>query len=160
MTDFSQSFRPIIGDAPRTLILGTLPSKVSLVKQEYYGHPRNHFWPLIYALYGSDVEEDYLSRVAFAKENNIAVWDVCYTAVRPGSLDADITGEEPNKIRELLEEFPTISTICFNGKKAEQLFFKYFPKREVIRYCTLLSSSPANATYSFEQKLEDWKRVF
>ena len=159
MADFSHSFSPIIGDAPRVLILGTLPSKVSLKKQEYYGHPRNHFWPIVYALFGDRIDEEYDQKVAYAKAHHIAVWDVCFTALRPGSLDADISAEVPNRITELLVQCPTITTIAFNGKKSEQLYFKYFKKREDLRYMTLLSSSPANAVYSFEQKQQQWQQL-
>lgn len=159
MENVSQSFSPIIGDTPRVLILGTLPSKVSLERQQYYGHPQNKFWRIIYALFEGDYQEDYKKKVDFAKEQQIAIWDVCYTAVRPGSLDAHISAEKPNCIDEILQELPSISLIAFNGKKSEQLFFKYFKKTEGISYVTLLSSSPANAAYSFVQKLDDWKKI-
>lgn len=159
MNNVSQSFPPIIGDTPRVLILGTLPSKVSLAKQQYYGHPQNKFWRIVYALFEEDYQEDYESKVIFAKEQHIAIWDVCYTALRPGSLDADISMEEPNCIGEFLNKNPSVSVIAFNGKKSEQLFFKYFKKREEINYLSLLSSSPANAAYSFVQKLENWKKI-
>jgi len=159
MTDLSKSFAPILGNDPRVLILGTLPSKVSLEKQQYYGHPQNKFWPIIYRLFDGVMAEDYKERVKFAKTQHITIWDVCYAAVRPGSLDADISREKPNHIEELLEEYPSISLVAFNGKKAEQLYFKYFDRQVHLRYITLLSTSPANAAYSFEQKLEDWKQI-
>lgn len=159
MKDLSHSFPPIIGDNPTVLILGTLPSKVSLERQQYYGHPQNKFWRIIYALYGGSYEDSYEARVSFAKEYHIAVWDVCFTAVRPGSLDADISEEQPNRIEEFLVQYPSITTIVFNGKKAKQLFFKYFKEKESIKYLTLLSTSPANAAFSFEQKIEDWRQI-
>ena len=159
MENISQSFSPIIGDNPRVLILGTLPSKVSLERQQYYGHPQNKFWKIIYALFEEDYQEDYNRKVDFAREQHIAIWDVCHTAVRPGSLDAHISAEAPNRIDEILLKLPSLSLIAFNGKKAEQLFFKYFKKKEEISYVTLLSSSPANAVYSFVQKQEDWKKI-
>lgn len=159
MNDTSQSFPPIIGDKPTVLILGTLPSKVSLKKQQYYGHPQNKFWTIIYSLFAEDIQEDYNTRIAFAKSKNLAIWDVCFTAIRPGSLDADINEETPNSIEEMLLDYPSIKTIAFNGKKAEQLFFKYFDRNDSLKYCVLLSSSPANAAYSFEEKLENWKQI-
>ncbi|MDA3853893.1 MAG: DNA-deoxyinosine glycosylase [Bacteroidales bacterium] len=160
MENISQSFLPIIGATPRVLILGTLPSKVSLERQQYYGHPQNKFWRIIYALFEGDYQEDYSKKVVFAKEQHIAVWDVCFTAIRPGSLDVDISEEQPNLIEELLEQHSSITTIAFNGKKAEQLFFKYFKKKKQISYLTLLSTSPANAAYSFEKKLENWCQIY
>lgn len=141
------------------LILGTLPSKVSLQKQEYYGHPRNHFWPIIYALFSGELEDDYTEKAAFAKSHHLAIWDVCYTAKRPGSLDADIVAEVPNLIKQLLQNYPTIKTIAFNGKKSEQLYFKHFKREQGLTYITLLSTSPANAAFSFDKKLENWMQI-
>ena len=46
------SFDPIVDDKSRVLILGTMPGVESLRKQEYYGHPRNAFWPIIAAVCG------------------------------------------------------------------------------------------------------------
>ena len=94
-----------------------------------------------------------------AIENHIAIWDVCYTAFRKGSLDSAIQKEIPNKIDELIKTNPSISTIVFNGQKAKKLYDKYFPTFEGINYITLLSTSPANARYSFDEKLKDWNQI-
>ncbi len=158
--DYSLSFSPLIGKHPQILILGTLPSTISLQKHEYYGHPRNHFWKLLYALFAEEFSEDYKDRIALIKRHPVAIWDVCYRAHRPGSLDSNINAEIPNDIEYFLQQYPTISTILFNGKKAEQLYFKHFESKEDLHYHTLLSSSPANAAYSYEQKLENWRPYF
>lgn len=92
-------------------------------------------------------------------ENNVAIWDVCYIAIREGSLDSAIKEESPNKIDELIALNPSISTIAFNGQKAAKLYEKYFKKYDDINYITLLSTSPANAKYSFEEKLKDWSQI-
>ena len=92
-------------------------------------------------------------------ENNIAIWDICYTAIRKGSIDSTIKEESPNRINELIVLNPSISIIVFNGQKASKLYEKYFPKFENINYLTLLSTSPANAKYSFEEKLKDWSQI-
>lgn len=159
MPTFSQSFQPVLGLEPRVLILGTLPGKESLRKQEYYGNPRNHFWKIIYTLFDAPLEEEYGAKIAFAKENKIALWDVCHRAVRASSLDSDIKEEQANEIGELLDKNPTIKTVAFNGQKAEKLFDKYFDRREEIKYLSLLSSSPANASYSYEKKLAQWRQL-
>ncbi len=159
MQDFSQSFPPILGDHPKVLILGTLPSKESLRKQQYYGHPRNSFWKIIYTLFNGNFSIDYSERIKFAKNCNIAVWDVCYSAFRVGSLDSEIKKERPNTIDLLLNKNSSIRLVAFNGQKAALLYDKYFDRIEGIAYVTLLSTSPANAAFSFEKKLENWKFI-
>ena len=139
--------------------MGTLPSKKSLELQQYYGHPRNAFWRILFSLFSREFSSDYDYRKLLAIENNIAIWDVCYTAIRKSSLDSDIKEETPNKINVLIGKNASISTIVFNGLKAAKLYDKYFPKFENINHITLLSTSPANAKFSFEEKLEDWSQI-
>lgn len=155
--DYSQSFNPIIGSSPNFLILGTMPGKESLKQQQYYAHPRNVFWKIIFTIFNGNFTTDYSNRLNFVKENKIALWDVCSTCFRAGSLDSNIKEEIPNKIHELLENNPSISSIIFNGKTAEKLYKKHFEHLENKKYFTALSTSPANASYTFEQKLENWK---
>lgn len=154
-----KSFKSIVGDAPEILILGTLPGKESLRLQQYYGHPRNAFWKLMYQLFQEEFKEDYLEKTQFLKRNKIALWDVCGSADRKSSLDVDIKNEQPNLINELLQQYPSIKVIGFNGKKAEKLYDKYFERNSSIQYHTLLSTSPANASYTFLEKLTNWKII-
>lgn len=153
----TKSFLPIIGKNPKVLILGTLPSKKSLELRQYYGHPRNAFWKILFTLFNDTFSSNYDNKKSLAIEHNIAIWDVCFTAIRKGSLDSAIKEESPNKIDALLKNNTSISSIAFNGQKAAKLYAKYFPKFDNINYITLLSTSPANAKYSFEEKLRDWK---
>lgn len=139
--------------------MGTLPSKKSLELQQYYGHPQNAFWKILFSLFSKEFSSNYDHRKSLAVENNIAIWDVCFTAIRKGSLDSAIKEESPNKIDELIALNPSISTIAFNGQKAAKLYEKYFKKYDDINYITLLSTSPANAKYSFEEKLKDWGQI-
>ena len=136
-----------------------MPSKKSLELQQYYGHPRNTFWKILFTLFSKQFSLDYNHRKSLAIENSIAIWDVCYTAIRKGSLDSAIKEEKPNKIDELIVENPLISIMAFNGQKAAKLYEKYFPKLENINYIRLLSTSPANAKFSFEEKLKDWRQI-
>ncbi|MFC1785223.1 DNA-deoxyinosine glycosylase [Candidatus Neomarinimicrobiota bacterium] len=149
----------MIGIYPKVLILGTLPSKKSLELQQYYGHPRNTFWKILFILFNRPFSSNYNNKKLLAIENSIAIWDVCYTAVRKGSLDSAIKDEIPNKIDELIEDNPSINTIAFNGQKAAKLYAKYFPKFDNINYITLVSTSPANAKFDFEDKLENWSQI-
>jgi hypoxanthine-DNA glycosylase len=46
---------PIIDDKAEVLILGTLPSDVSLAKGQYYANPANDFWKLIGHVFNQNV---------------------------------------------------------------------------------------------------------
>ena len=155
--DFSQSFLPILGESPKILFLGTMPGKESLRKIQYYAHPQNQFWKILFHIFNFDFTTNYKAKIDFAKLNKFALWDVCYTCFRKGSLDTKINNEIPNKMSELLLSNPTIQTIIFNGQKAEKLYKKHFEINIGIKYFTVLSSSPANASFTFEQKLKNWE---
>lgn len=135
-----------------------MPGVASLDAQEYYAHPRNAFWKIISAIKGVKCPTDYEKKKQMIREMNIALWDVCHTCVRSGSLDSDIRYEEPNAIAELLAENPTIRTIFFNGQPAQKLFRRHLKDIKGVDFITLPSTSPAHAV-SWEQKLEVWRVI-
>ena len=139
--------------------MGTLPSKQSLQFQQYYGNPHNSFWKILFKLFNRSFSSNYAHKKLLAFDNNIAIWDVCYTAKRKGSLDSAIKEESPNPINELIALNPSISIIAFNGQKAAKLYNKFFTNFDGIDYLTLLSTSPANAKYSFGEKLKNWDQI-
>ena len=49
-----ESFKPILGALPHTLVLGSCPSVISLEKAEYYGNKRNAFWPIMNDVFGGN----------------------------------------------------------------------------------------------------------
>jgi hypoxanthine-DNA glycosylase len=153
------SFDPILPANPKVFILGTMPGKQSLGKQQYYANNRNSFWKIIYELTEEVFSENYAERIDTLKRNHIAIWDICQFGERKTSLDSDIKNEQPNPINEIVEMFPSVKQILFNGKKAEKLYRKYFSEIDHIKYETVLSTSPANARYSFREKLNNWKTV-
>ena len=112
---------------------------------------------ILFQLFNSESKENYLDKIVFLKQNNIVLWDVCQTCYRKGSLDSDIQKEIPNEIPNLIQQNPTINKIIFNGQKAEKLYKKHFEFLNKIKYFTVLSSSPANAAFTYDQKLENWK---
>jgi len=154
-----ESFFPIVGKQSVVLILGTIPGKESLRLKEYYANSRNVFWKILSTLHNAEVETDYKSKTDFLKQNGISIWDVCQTAIRETSLDSDIKDEIPNDLKDFIKSHPTIRIIAFNGQKAEKLYNKYFERFKNITYLTLLSTSPANASYTYTEKLEDWNRI-
>ena len=154
-----QSFLPILSNEPRILILGSLPGDLSIKKNQYYAHPQNKFWKILFAIYNESFSENYEFRQQLTLNNHLALWDVAHSAIRKGSMDVEMKDEKPNKIDELLTEYPTIEKVLFNGKKAEQLFFKNFEQKTHINYISLPSTSPANAQYSLDRLIEIWKNA-
>ena len=94
-----QSFAPVAAADSRLLILGSMPGVRSLQLQQYYGHPQNRFWPLLALLLGYEkVPDAYAEKKQMLLDNRIALWDVLGYCQREGSLDSDITGEQPNDL--------------------------------------------------------------
>lgn len=152
------SFSPIIDDHSKILILGSIPGVKSLEKQQYYGHPQNKFWKIIFELFNENFTDDYEEKINVLKKYHIALWDVIDSCERKGSLDSEIRNEEANQIKELLEEYPNIHTIFCNGGKSYKNLQKILGKNYKIPVFLLPSTSPLH-TVSFEKKLEEWKRV-
>ncbi|MFV0249317.1 MAG: DNA-deoxyinosine glycosylase [Tenacibaculum sp.] len=157
--NYIESFDPLLTNSPKILILGTLPGVESLKVQQYYGHARNVFWKIIFQFFKQPPTTNYSYKIDLLKQNKIALWDVCRVAKRKTSLDSDIKGEKPNAVEKLVEAYPSIVAIGFNGKKARELYDTFFNRKASIDYHTLLSTSPANAKYSFEEKFNNWKEI-
>ena len=137
-------------------MLGTLPGEESLRRQEYYAHPRNLFWPIVFALFGTTPAARYEDRVAFLIARQIAVWDVCASGEREASADATIRGEVPNAIGALLDAHPGIGAVAFNGSGAQRLHDRHFARRPGHAYLALPSTSPAHARLALPDKLARW----
>ena len=157
-------FGPIAGSKARILILGSMPSRKSLADQQYYAHPRNAFWPIMGELLGFDPGLGYETRLQSLSDHGVALWDVAYRCMRPGSLDADMREVEPNDFRGFLSSHLHIRAIFFNGRKAEELFRRLvlpvLPEDFArIKHHLLPSTSPANAALNRSQKLAAWQIV-
>jgi hypoxanthine-DNA glycosylase len=160
----SRGFPPVVGVAPRVLVLGSLPGQASLAARAYYAQPQNAFWPIMGVLCAAGPELDYGARLAALTRAGIALWDVLAEAERPGSLDADIVAvtQRTNDVAGLVGNEPSIELICFNGKKAAAIFAREIeadlPRRNVTSV-TLPSTSAAFASMRREQKLARWREV-
>lgn len=159
-------FPPLADAHVRVLILGSLPGQVSLQQQQYYAQPQNAFWKIMGRLFGAGPELPYEERVQRLVRNRIALWDICASAHRPGSLDAAIVHSSvvPNDLAAFIAAHPGIGLICFNGGKAAELYRRLvlpgLPATVCpIRYETLPSTSPAHAAMPFEEKLTRWAAV-
>lgn len=157
-----EGFKPLLGDMPQMLILGTMPSVQSLKTHQYYGHPRNAFWWIMSELCGFDFTLPYKERVAHLLANNIAVWDVIASCHRPGSLDSKIDQSTVtvNRLSEVFQQYPSLKLVAFNGQAAEKLFSKFINKDDWQGDKIILpSTSPANAALSKEKKLTQWAQI-
>ena len=159
-------FPPIANTHARILILGSLPGQVSLQQQQYYAHPHNAFWKIMGRLFGAGPELAYAERAQRLMQNEIALWDVCAAAQRPGSLDAAIVHASvvPNDFAAFIELHPGVALIGFNGGKAADLYRRLVLPRlpatqRTIRTETLPSSSPTHAAMTFDDKLAHWAAV-
>ena len=146
------------------LILGSMPGKASLSANEYYAHPRNAFWKIIASLAGVQPDLPYASRVGMLTSGRIALWDVLESCTRYSSLDADIIPSSitANDFLSFYRSHPKIAQVFFNGAHAETSYKKHVlpalgGEFEHIAYRRLPSTSPANATLTFEQKLKEWR---
>lgn len=154
-----ESLSPIVNINSKILILGTMPGIESLRKQEYYGHSRNLLWKMIAHITGNEIPEQYKEKVKLLNAEGIALWDVCMTCIREGSLDSNIQDETPNDLHTLIDKYPTIKAIAFNGKEAAKLFGKHIGSMEGIRLISLPSTSPANASIPMKTKIEAWVQL-
>ena len=158
MSNRISSFPPIVSNDAKILILGSVPGVKSLEMQEYYAHPENKFWKIIFELFNENFSEDYLEKIKILKKNKIAVWDVIDSCERVGSLDTTIKNEESNDILQLLKKYQNIKTIFCNGGKSYKNLQKIVGKNFEIPIYLLPSTSPLH-TISFEKKLESWKII-
>lgn len=152
-----KAFPPLINDNDRILILGTMPGEKSLELQEYYGNRGNQFWRLIYSTFELPLENDYINKTAFLKEQGIAVWDVLEYCEREGSLDSKIRNEKANNFKRFYKEYPNLQYVLFSSRNAAAYYDKYVGRSENLKYDVLPSPSGANASKSFQQKLQEWK---
>lgn len=151
------SFSPLVDEKSRILILGSLPGLKSLELNQYYAHPQNRFWKIMFAIFDTPLSNDYSIRCSLLLSNHIALWDVLKCADRKGSSDGNIRNQIPNDIPLLLKEHPNISFIIYNGSCAFSNFKKYFGQPP-LRYKHLLSTSPACAGRDHE-RFEMWERA-
>lgn len=159
-------FPPLSAPDATVLILGSMPGRLSLLKQQYYAHPRNGFWPLIDRLLGIPVTLDYDDRCGRLTGARIALWDVLQTCTRTGSLDSDIVESSivPNNFRQFFRAHKEIRAIYFNGAKAEAVYRKHvYPglpgNAAGLPAFRLPSTSPAHASLDLEEKLERWRVI-
>jgi hypoxanthine-DNA glycosylase len=153
----------VVGEGARLLVLGSFPGVASLAAQQYYAHPRNQFWPILSALWGLEGQEalsalPYEARLPIVRRHGLAIWDVYAGCLREGSLDSAIQEAELNDLAGLIRQVPTLRAIAHNG--GESARHMKITQALGLPVFKLPSTSPANASWSFERKLAAWRAVF
>ena len=158
-SDLLRGLAPIASRRTRLLVLGSFPGEASLAAQQYYAHPRNHFWPIVSALWGVDLRAlPYARRIAFVKDKGLGLWDVYAACHREGSLDSSIEGAVANDLAGLVARTPQLQAIAHNGGESARSM--RITRSFGLPVHRLPSTSPANASWSFERKLAAWREVF
>ncbi len=154
----SHPFPALYNKDSKILILGSFPSVKSREQMFFYGHPQNRFWKVISAVFECDEPETVEEKKQFLLKNGIALWDVIASCEITGSSDSSIKNVKVNDISEILKA-ADIRQIFVNGKTAEKYFKKYM-KAQINRDAICLpSTSPANASWSVEKLVEQWKVI-
>ena len=153
---------PLVGSRTRLLILGSFPGVASLAAQQYYGHPQNHFWRILQDIWPSSPigtgADSYKIRSEWLLARRLGLWDVYAACEREGSLDSRIRNPQVNDFAAIRRLCPELQAIAHNGAES----FKHSRHTLLIGLSVyqLPSTSPANASWSFERKLAAWREVF
>ncbi|RGE46831.1 DNA-deoxyinosine glycosylase [Comamonas testosteroni] len=152
---------PAVADQrTRALVLGSFPGAKSLQLQQYYAHPQNKFWPLLQALWPQHSQpprEDYAGRCEWLLQRGLGLWDVYASCEREGSLDSAIRAAEVNDFASLRQRCPQLRLALHNGGES----YKHARQTEALGLVAvkLPSTSPANASWTFEKKLQAWREA-
>ncbi len=153
-----EGLAPVLFADTRLVVLGSFPGAASLAAQQYYGHPRNNLWALLSTLWDEDlVGMDYAQRLAALRRHRVGLWDVYRSCEREGSLDSAIRLAVPNELAQLKVRAPQLQAVAHNG--AESARSRRLTEQLGVDVHTLPSTSPANASWSFERKLAAWRDV-
>lgn len=152
---FKEGLEPWIDEYSEILILGSLPSDISIKEQAYYQNKsRNSFWKLMHGLFGEGPDSK-----EFLLKNHIALWDCLAAGNREGNLDSSFSGGEvSNKIPELLASHPSIKGIVLNGSGKPKNFFEIYFKKLYQQIDVIAVPSSSNARgILFEDKRRAWE---
>ena len=156
-----QGLPPIVSRNTKLLLLGSFPGAASLARQQYYAHPQNQFWKILQAIWPSRARaasvSSYEINSALLLDRGLGVWDVYASCERTGSLDAAIRNPQVNDFAALARQCPQLRAIAHNGGES----FKHAKHSAMLGLPVykLPSTSPANASWSFERKLAAWREV-
>ena len=158
--DLLTGLAPIVSPETAVLVLGSFPGARSLAERQYYAHPQNHFWKILQAIWPAHPlpagADSYPKRSQWLLDHGLGVWDVYAACRREGSLDTAIRDAVVNDIAGLA--LPKLAAIAHNG--GESFRHAGHTRGLGVPVYKLPSTSPANASWGFERKLQAWREVF
>ncbi|MBR2340389.1 MAG: DNA-deoxyinosine glycosylase [Clostridia bacterium] len=149
---------PLYDDGSKILILGSFPSVKSREQMFFYGHPKNRFWRVLSSVFEAKEPKDIEEKRKFLLTHSIALWDTIASCDIVGSSDSSIKNVRPNDIGIILKK-AEIEKIFVNGKTAEKYYNKYIKDKINREAVCLPSTSPANASWSLDRLIEEWKII-
>lgn len=161
-----QGLPPVASRETVVLVLGSFPGAASLRARQYYAHPQNHFWKILQALWPRHPlppagTGHYAQRCEWLLARRLGLWDVYESCEREGSLDTAIRNARVNDFARLHGHCPRLAALAHNGAES----FRHAPAAlaslgaahpTTIEAVRLPSTSPANASWSFDRKLAAW----
>lgn len=151
---------PIAAPDAEILILGNMPSVMSLSARQYYANPRNTFWRIACELFGCPADAAYEERADTLRRNRVALWDVLRQCRRTGSLDSAIEPASmvPNDFATFFADHPHIVRVYFNGAAAQRNYDRLVAPNPGAGFVRLPSTSPAQ-TMRYADKLAAWRVI-
>jgi hypoxanthine-DNA glycosylase len=151
-------FEPVIDEQSQILVLGSIPSVVSVQQGYYYAHPTNRFYQVLSLLFHEDfVSPPWAKKRQMLLDQGIALYDALVAGTLDGSSDASIHKSEVVSLETFLQG-SSIRHIYCNGQAAYRSIVQAYPLFP-IPITQLPSTSAANATWSLEQLVEAWKVI-
>ena len=155
-----QGLAAVADERTRALVLGSFPGLKSLQLAQYYAHPQNQFWPLLQALWPQHLQpprSDYAGRCEWLLARGLGLWDVYASCEREGGLDSAIRAAQVNDFAGLRQRCPDLQLALHNGGES----YKHARQTEALGLIALKlpSTSPANAGWSFDRKLQAWRHA-
>lgn len=157
MEHIIHNLKPIYNEKSKILILGSMPSTISRIENFYYANKKNRFWPIMETLFNISFTTQ-TQKEDFLLQKNIALWDVIKECDIDNSKDSSIKNVIPNNIQKLVDN-SQITIIFTTGKISYNLYNKYLKDQLNIPAIYLPSPSSANANYSLDLLIKEYKII-
>ena len=149
---------PCFTKESKILILGSFPSVKTREYGFFYGHPQNRFWRVMEILFKEKLSDDIDGRKDFLTRKKIALYDSIYQCDIVGSSDASIINAQPSDLSRIIRG-ADIKEVFLNGATSYKYYKKYHERDLRFEGVKLPSTSPANARYSLDDLVNEWRVI-